>query len=246
MSSLFSLRFISLRLMGIALSLGLAGETLAQSATVLDGVYSNAQAQRGSRTYRNVCAHCHEGGEPDADPLFGAEFIDRWREAPLSFLHGFFSSRMPADEPGTLSAAVYLETLAFLLQENGFPAGSVELKVELLDSILLTGADGPALLPSNSLVRLVGCLVADGEGHALLQVASPTRVRTADETSPAELALSTATPSGAGSYNLRNADRFAAADKIGQRVQAKGVFNPQTTPPTLNVLSLESTGQTCE
>jgi hypothetical protein len=246
MFPLFLPRLVSLRLLGLALTLGLAGETLAQSATVLDGVYTNAQAQRGSRTYRNVCAHCHEGGEPDADPLFGTEFVDRWREAPLAFLHGFFSTRMPADEPGTLSTAVYLETLAFLLQENGFPAGSVELKVELLDSILLTGTDGPAVLPPNSLVRLVGCLVADGEGHALMQVANPTRVRTADETFPEELALSAATPSGAGSYALRNADRFAAAEKIGQRVQAKGVFNPQTIPPTLNVLSLESTGQSCE
>lgn len=246
MFPLFFSQVSVLRLLGLALTLGLAGETLAQSATALDGVYTNAQAQRGSRTYSNVCAHCHEGGEPDADPLFGAEFIDRWREAPLSFLHGFFSTKMPADEPGTLSVAAYLETLAFLLKENGYPAGSAELRVELLDAIVLTGADGPAPLPPNSLVRLVGCLAAEGESHVLKQAPGPARVRTADETSPEELSLSVATPAGTATYNLRNADRFDATAKTGQRVQAKGVFNPQTTPPTLNVLSLENTGQTCE
>jgi S-disulfanyl-L-cysteine oxidoreductase SoxD len=241
---------LACRVLGLVLTLGLATETLAQSppTSVLDAVYSNAQAQRGSRTYRNVCAHCHEGGEPDADPLFGGEFIERWREAPLSFLHGFFSAKMPADEPGTLSAAVYLETLAFLLKENGYPAGSTELKAEQLDSILFTGPDGPQPLPANSLVRLVGCLAADETGgeHNLVQAAMPVRVRNADDSNAEELALSAASAAGSFTYQLRNAGRFAAAGAVGQRVQAKGVFNPQGTRPSLNVLSLESLGQTCE
>lgn len=228
--------------------LGTAGAACAQDSTVLDGVFTSAQAQRGGRTYQNVCAHCHEGGEPDADPLFGAEFIERWREAPLSFLHGFFSTRMPADEPGTLSPAVYVDTLAFLLSENGYPAGSRQLAADQLDGIVFTGLDGPAPLPPNSLVRLSGCLApeAGGSGHILEQAATPVRVRVADETTADELALSAAAEAGDLSYLLRNADRYDPVSKVGQKVQAKGVFNPQTTPPTLSVLSLESTGQPCD
>lgn len=226
------------------LLLNLASTATAQTASpsVLDGVYTNAQAQRGGRTYQNICSHCHEGGEPDADPLFGTEFIDRWREAPLSYLHGFFSTNMPADEPGTLSAAVYVDVLAFLLKENGYPAGA-ELKAEQLDAILLVGENGPQLLPNNSLVRVAGCVV-DSDNWYLDSAAAPTRVRTSDETTPEELALSAAAASGSARYVLQKAEDDGIAEMTGKRVQAKGVFT-QGAPPAISVLSLETLGS-CE
>lgn len=213
----------------------------AQQTTTLDGVYTKAQAQRGGRTYANICAQCHEGGEPDADPLFGGEFIDRWREAPLAFLYDFYSKEMPGDDPGTLGTPVYQDVMAYLLQENGYPAGSKEIKQDLMSDIQLVGPDGAAALPPSALVRLVGCLKPEGSNWQLTQAAPPARVRTADETDEAEIAVSATTAAGEQTYTLQKTDAFNPSSLEGKRVQAKGVFNSGS----LSVMSLVAAGEGC-
>lgn len=228
---------------GVLLYAALSSAPLS-AQTVLDGVYSNAQAQRGARTYANICSKCHEGGEPDADPLFGPEFIDRWREAPLSFLHGFFSTNMPAKDPGSLTPAVYLDTLAFLLRENGYPAGN-ELKADMLATTLLVGANGPQPLPPSALVKVNGCLRVDGDAARLEQATAFARVRRADDATPEELAESAAEAAGTAEVALRNAAEFDAAALAGKKVLAKGVLNTQGTTSTVSVLALAGTGGDC-
>ncbi len=229
-------------------TLALSASCLASAQTsVLDGVYSNTQAQRGVKHYNDICANCHEGGEPDADPLFGAEFIDRWREAPLAFLYDFISTNMPGDDAGNLSEATYLETLAFLLKENGYPAGSANLTAPGMGDILLVAKDGPQPLPASALVRVVGCLRAEGETVQLTQGTPIARVRTADETNPEELALSLAAPSGDAIHTLNNSTKFAPATLVGEKVQAKGVLTRQDSQSaTINTLSLSATGASCD
>lgn len=223
--------------------LACTASALAQTvpATVLDGVYTSVQAQRGGRTYSRICAECHEGGEPDADPLFGPEFIDRWREAPLEFLYGFYSHEMPADDPGTLGTPVYQDVMAYLLQENGYPAGSKEIRAEQMAGIQLVGPDGPAPLPPSSLVKLVGCLQADGSNWQLVHATTPVRVRGADETDAAELVESAGLTLGEAEYALLKAEAFSASSLQGRRVQAKGVFNDNT----LSLMSLAAAGDGC-
>ncbi len=126
----------------VALFFCLAGTSLA--ATVLDKVYSAPQAERGAEAYQAHCAKCHEGAEPDAPTPKGQPFIDRWREAPLDFLFTHIRTKMPGDAPGTLSQSTYLDILAYLLRENGYPAGSADLTADQLGSILLTGPGWPA------------------------------------------------------------------------------------------------------
>ncbi|MFZ9584294.1 MAG: c-type cytochrome [Pseudohongiellaceae bacterium] len=218
-----------------------SGSAAEVQTTTLDGVYSKTQAQRGARTYQRICAECHEGGEPDADPLFGHEFIDRWREAPLDFLYGFFSRNMPGDEPGSLTTAVYEDVMAYLLQENGYPAGSQELKAGQMGKVLLVGESGPAPLPDSALVRLVGCLQQNGSDWELVAASAPLRVRVADETDDAEVALSAALPPGGNRYALQRADPQQAAALVGKRVQAKGVFNSDS----LGLMSLVAVGDGC-
>jgi mono/diheme cytochrome c family protein len=224
----------------------LAAAPLFAQTTVLDGVYSRQQAQRGARTYRNICSHCHEGGEPDADPLFGPDFIDRWREAPLSFLHGFISTRMPGDEAGSLSAQVYLETVAYLLQENGYPDGQ-ELAAETLQDILLTGPEGPQPMPLNALVRVSGCLQQTNDRISLAQGSILQRVRTADETTPGELAASAVLEGDAAvQHVLDNTGNFSLDTLLGRKVQAKGVLTSHNANGiTMTVLSLDDTGARC-
>jgi len=218
-----------------------AGSTAGIQTTTLDGVYSRTQAPRGARTYQRICAECHEGGEPDADPLFGHEFIDRWREAPLDFLYGFFSRNMPGDEPGSLTTAVYEDVMAYLLQENGYAAGSQELKAGQMGSVLLVGDSGPAPLPDSALVRLVGCLQQNGSEWELVAASAPLRVRVADETDDAEVAHSAALPAGTQHYSLQRVDPQQGAALVGKRVQAKGVFNGDS----LGLMSLVAAGDGC-
>jgi len=229
-------------LLAAALLLTASWTLQAQTQTSLDGVYNNSQAQRGARVYRNICSHCHEGGEPDADPLFGPDFIDRWREAPLAFLHGFFSQNMPGDEPGTLKDSEYLDVLAFLLKENGYPAGSAALDAGQLAQIQLVTEAGPQPIPANALVRVVGCLVAIEDSVQLQQAAAPHRVRRADEFTPEELAASLAEALGTENYGLRNAQSALT----GHKVQVKGVWIPAESQTSLTVLSLEDTGMLCQ
>src|SRR5690242_6722513 len=88
----------------------LAGTLLSQDKpgrTVLDGVYSDAQAKRGDAEYGMNCAKCHEGADVDGPPLTGDPFIDRWREDSLASLFTFIRTQMPRDTPGKLSEPVY-------------------------------------------------------------------------------------------------------------------------------------------
>lgn len=218
------------------------------AATVLDKVYSAPQADRGAEAYQTHCAKCHEGAEPDAPEPKGQPFIDRWREAPLDFLFTHIRTKMPGDAPGTLSQDVYLDILAYLLRENGYPAGNSDLNAGQLGTILLTGPEGPRPLPPDSLVRVVGCLAPAGSADEwkLTTATSPARVSEADQTTPEETAKSAATPPGSVTYILRNAEDQHADTMKGQRVQAKGVLGGSADKMSVSVQSLVHVGAGCD
>ncbi len=230
----------------VALCMILPANSEAQGTTVLDKVYTEAQAARGAGQYQSHCTTCHEGDEADAPPLKGPAFIDRWREAPLDFLFAHIRTDMPGNAPGSLSEAAYLDIVAYLLQANSYPAGNTELKKDKLGGILIVGPNGPQPLPANALVRVVGCLAGSGEDWTLTSASDPVRVRVSDETTPEELTLSAATPVGAAVYRLRNASDLHADTLKGRRVQAKGVFNRSGNTSTVSVQSLERAGAGCD
>src|SRR4051794_7013375 len=121
------------------LAAGLAAFAQTKPATVLDGVYTEQQAQRGEAKYEAICAACHDGDEPEAPPPKGREFVERWREAPLGFLYNFIHTNMPGDKPGSLSEANYVDVVAYILQVNGYASGTSELSAAKMSSILLVG-----------------------------------------------------------------------------------------------------------
>ena len=109
----------------------LAGISAAPASSVWDGVYTADQANRGSALYQQQCASCHgkdlEGGG-QTPPLTGDGFKSNWNGQPLGDLFERMSSTMPADEPGKLSGDQNAEILAWMLKQNGFPAGSTPMK----------------------------------------------------------------------------------------------------------------------
>ncbi len=224
--------------------------------TVLDGVYTAAQAERGHVVYAAQCAHCH-GDNLDgvgAGPmLYSSKFLDRWREDSLRTLYDYIAKNMPLDgrpAPGNLPPAQYLDLTAFLLSSNELPAGNTELTDAVLDTTLLVSPEGPQPLPPATTVRIVGCLAQNAGAWTLTKASAPARVRKADTTDPAELERSSHAAPGTLAFRLPNlADDHSTAEltaQMSKRVQVKGVLNGEGATARLSVLSFEPLKQDCQ
>jgi S-disulfanyl-L-cysteine oxidoreductase SoxD len=125
---------------------GAIGVVAAQSRTVWDGVYTAAQSERGRAQYRIYCSACHgatlRGGLDGVEqaPALRRDGFMRGR-GDLGNMFDFLKKSMPRDEPGTLRTTDYADILAYLLSENGFPAGAVPLPADrmLLADIRIVG-----------------------------------------------------------------------------------------------------------
>ncbi len=235
----------------LAFSFGISVQA-AGSRTVLDGVYTEAQAARGLAAFRANCLRCHADnllGQGNA-PLTGAIFMERWREDGLDTLFDDMRTRMPNDNPGTLPQNTYLDILTYILKVSTFPAGSAELTVEALPSTQLVGKDGPKPLPSNSLAAAVGC-VTPGAGNAwsLTQAAEPARTKDEEVTTPEEKQASAAKALGKNSFRLQTSTRaaldFSFDTYKGQKVLAKGVLIREAGNDRIRVTSMESLSPGC-
>ena len=116
-----------------------AQEPAPHKTTILDGVFTGAQAERGKEAYGLHCSSCHYGDlrGTNGPALKGQPFIDNWREDSSRSLFTFMRESMPRNAPASLSDQTYLDILAYILSVNMYPAGSNELRTDLLDSILI-------------------------------------------------------------------------------------------------------------
>lgn len=115
----------------------------AQAKNTWSGVFTAEQVARGKEKFVAECAACH-GAELKGDlapALTGPDFIDHWYDARLGELALRLQNTMPQSAPGSLKPEEYADIIAFILSENGFPAGSETLKmtpVDALDAIKIT------------------------------------------------------------------------------------------------------------
>jgi mono/diheme cytochrome c family protein len=114
----------------LALSASRVAPSVAQepaTRSVTDRVYSAEQADRGRTLFHDVCIICHP------DPLWRSS----WEGRNLGEIYGRILKLMPDDAPGSLSPAEAASALAYILQSNGFPEGSVALPTDtsILDRI---------------------------------------------------------------------------------------------------------------
>ena len=226
---------------------GLATALAQAPATVLDGVYTKEQAERGHAAYERYCVQCHEGLENDGPDLTNKAFLDRWREDRLEPLFTFIKTTMPGTAPGSLDERVYADIVAFMLEAQDLPAGDRELTPEMVSSIQLVGPDGPQPLANLTIVRAVGCLsAAANDAWALVQAGSPRPVRTriVSGTTPDELKASAAQALGTQAFPLMSV-KPQSASLAGHKVQVKGVLTRQKTVERINVMSLDSVAPTC-
>lgn len=103
-----------------------------------DGVFSAQQSEAGNNAYTQNCAACHGNtlqGLGNAPSLGGDNFQFVWGGKTLQDLYQNISRTMPPNAPGSLSEETYLNIVAYLLLQNGFPAGPSPLTQATVSNI---------------------------------------------------------------------------------------------------------------
>lgn len=95
-------------------------------ASVLEGVFTSAQAFRGQVQFERACMACHTVAEHT-----GRKFGAKWTGTTLNELFELISTTMPEVEPGSLKPEQYASIVAFFLKESGYPEGQRELPSEV-------------------------------------------------------------------------------------------------------------------
>jgi mono/diheme cytochrome c family protein len=113
--------------------------------SIRSGVYSQSQARRGLIEYTRSCERCHgsdlTGNATDEVPALVADaFMFHWGGRTVQDLHDRIRKAMPADAPGTLEPAAYVDIVAYLLEANGYPSGSEDLDRSRLRTIVIDKA----------------------------------------------------------------------------------------------------------
>lgn len=110
------------------------------ATTIWDGVFTEAQAQRGAAVYTGPCSHCHGyrlNGAPDdpdmfpSPPVAGVKFLRDWEGRSLAALFEYTRATMPENNPSYLADQEYADVLAYMLSVSGLPAQGQELKPDL-------------------------------------------------------------------------------------------------------------------
>jgi mono/diheme cytochrome c family protein len=130
------MRWLVIAALSTAAIAGASTLTLAQTGamrSVWDGVYTQAQADRGKALFGDNCAKCHGetlAGMDEIPPLSGPHFMADWETQSIADLVQRIHNTMPLDNPGALSAASATDVVAYLMSQNGIPAGTSELPVD--------------------------------------------------------------------------------------------------------------------
>ena len=215
--------------------------------TVADGVYSDIQATRGASSYDASCAGCHrvDLGGADGPALRGERFARNFAGRDLKTLYTKVATTMPRGAPGSLGDAVYLDIVAYVLRENGFPAGETALSDEQLSAVqVLPGRPKPPPpLGDFSYVEVVGCLTPGPDNTWLLSSASD----------PVSLAVGAAgrrdavdKPLGTQVFRLLDALAYNPDAHQGQKVYVKGLLIKLPDEQRMTISALETLAPVCK
>lgn len=91
-----------------------------QEKTIADGVFTEAQVEAGKRVYDSTCSACHRMNEY-------RNVLRAFQGNSVMNLWELILGTMPADNPGSLADSEYTNIIAYILSDQGFPAGDSEL-----------------------------------------------------------------------------------------------------------------------
>src|SRR6266576_1524755 len=90
------------------------------------GWFTPAQTAKGRFEYTQKCSVCH-GAQlqgTGAPPLKGTQFVAQWDGKKLSELYDYVHKNMPLGLGASLPSQEYADIVAFILAQNGLPAGN--------------------------------------------------------------------------------------------------------------------------
>lgn len=107
------------------------------------GLYSKAQADAAKARFDKICADCHAFDpaakkRPTDLPLGGEPFLKRWNGRTIDELVTLIVMTMPNDGSAVVNDSEALDLVAYILQQNGFPAGRAPLTRERASATLGT------------------------------------------------------------------------------------------------------------
>jgi mono/diheme cytochrome c family protein len=229
----------------LALVLSIAVDAQDTAKTVADGVYTVSQALRGAAAYDASCSGCHRAdlGGATGPSLREQRFARNFAGQDLKTLFTRIATTMPRNAPASLGDDVYLDIVAHVLKENGFPAGSRELTADALDGIrVVPGRPKPAPpIGDFSYVEVVGCLTAGREQTWMLTRASQPVVAVASAGAPTAVA----TPLGTETFHLLDAMAYAPHDHQGQKIYVRGLLIRLPAEQRMVISALEMVSPTC-
>ena len=232
---------------GAALSTSLA-RAQESGKTVADGVYTDTQATRGATAYDSACSRCHRadlGGGPNGPSLRDERFARVFADKDLRTLFTKIATTMPRGAAGSLGEPVYLDIVAHMLKENGFPAGSRELAADALDGVRVLPGKPRAAAPIGdfSYVEAVGCLSAGPQNTWTLTSASePAAATPASSTASSDAATR---PLGTQTFHLVDAMAYSPAAHRGHRMYVRGLLIRLPGEQRITISAFEMVSPTC-
>ena len=223
---------------------GVAARAQESARTVADGVYTAAQATRGAAVYDAACAGCHRAdlGGASGPSLREQRFAREFAGKDLKSLFTKTATTMPRNAPASLGDSAYLDVVAHVLRENGFPAGPQELTVSALEGIRVVPGRPKPLPPVGdfSYVDVVGCLTAGPQNSWMLTRASaPVAAEPATSMSAATTALGTET------FHLLDAMAYAPAEHKGHTMHVRGLLIKLPGEQRMTISEFEMVSLSC-
>ena len=230
----------------LLLSLAIAHDARAQQSgrTVADGVYTDVQATRGAAAYEGACGRCHRqdlsGGDGPAlkDERFNKNFAGRDLEA----LYTKVATSMPRGAPGSMADTVYLDIIAHMLRENGFPSGPAELNAGALAGVEVLPTRPKPLPPVGdfSYVEVVGCLTPGSDGTwTLARAGDPVAV------APGDMGRGEGQGLGTHAFRLLDAMAYDPDAHAGHKMYVRGLLIKLPSEQRMTISDMKSIAATC-
>jgi mono/diheme cytochrome c family protein len=136
----------------------------AQTRSIADRVYTDAQATRGQQLYEKQCTSCHGASLEGVvgPPLAGDGFMSAWSARSLAELVDKIEQTMPPQQSGSISRPQAIDLAAFLLRTGKNPSGSSELTSAALGQIAFparaassSAAGGASFTATSNLAQLM-------------------------------------------------------------------------------------------
>ena len=218
--------------------------------TTWDGVYSEAQSERGKANFlAGRCGGCHKLDlTGDRGPaLKGDDFLAHWDNGSLVALFDKIRETMPPNAPNETTDDAKIDIVAYLLKQNGYPVGKSELRADSdsLGIIDITRKGQTSTIPNFSLVQVVGCLSQDKNAWVLTKTSEPALTRD-EEPTAAALRTAQGKALGAQTFKLVSVVSFKPEEHRGQKVEARGLLYRDEADARLNLTSLQLLNSSCQ